>query len=233
MGVMFLIFMPCWYVDTTPVWAFTREVAQDRRGLRRDADRALHRVAGALSPGSRWSPASLRTVLYNVIFVASVSTVLFNGNPLLRYDAYYVLADLLEIPNLRQRSTQYLLDLVKKYLIGEKIRPQSRPLREKVWFFIYGPLSAVYRLVIVGGILLYIASKLFFVGLVMAAVVAALWIVTPLVKLLKYIFFDKATQPVRAPRHRGIRAERRGARRPGRHRADGHQRQDALRGRGA
>ena len=48
MGVMFLIFMPCWYVDTTPVWAFPREVAQDRGGHGRDADRALHRLAGAV-----------------------------------------------------------------------------------------------------------------------------------------------------------------------------------------
>ena len=43
----------------------------------------------------------------NLIFVCSVSTLLFNGNPLLRFDGYYVFSDLLEMPNLRQRATQY------------------------------------------------------------------------------------------------------------------------------
>jgi len=196
MGIMFLIFMPCCYVDVTPVWAFTRKwpkIIVGCAGMLTE----LFIASFALFAWLALEPGVVRTVLYNVIFVASVSTVLFNGNPLLRYDAYYVLADLIEIPNLRQRSADYLLHLVKRNLIGEKIPPLSTPPREKLWFFIYGPLSAVYRLVIVGGILLYIASKLFVVGLIMAAVVAALWLVTPLVKLLKYIFFDKATQPVR------------------------------------
>ena len=49
----------------------------------------------------------LNGMAYNAMLVASVSTVLFNANPLLRYDGYYMLSDFLEIPNLQQKSKEY------------------------------------------------------------------------------------------------------------------------------
>ena len=60
----------------------------------------------------------VRSLLYNVIFIAGVSSLLFNGNPLLRYDAYYILSDLVEIPNLGQRANAYLGYLVRRYAWG-------------------------------------------------------------------------------------------------------------------
>ena len=63
-------------------------------------------------------PGQLRAILFNVVVIGSVSTLLFNGNPLLRYDGYYILADLIEIPNLAQRSNRYLGYLAQRYLLG-------------------------------------------------------------------------------------------------------------------
>jgi len=197
MGVMMLIFMPCWYVDTTPVWALPNKW---RRALVGAAGMMVELFIASLALFA-WlalEPSGLRTVLYNMIFIASVSTILFNGNPLLRYDAYYILVDLAEIPNLRQRSTEYILYLAKKYLIGEKLPPMTQPRREKIWFVTYGVLATIYRCFVVAGIILLIASKLFFLGVAIASVVAVLWVVTPAVKLVKYIFFAKNTRPVRA-----------------------------------
>lgn len=197
MGVMFLIFMPCLYVDTTAVWAFPRKwhkMLVGAAGMMTE----LFIASFALFAWLALEPSVIRSVLYNMIFIASVSTVLFNGNPLLRYDAYYVLADLIEIPNLRQRSTEYIMYLLKKHVVGQRIPPMTNPRHEKAWFLAYGVLSAIYRSMVVVGIILFIASKLFAVGLAMAAVVAALWVATPLVKLLKYLLFDKTTRPVRA-----------------------------------
>jgi len=197
MGVMFLIFMPCLYVDTTAVWAFPRKwpkVLVGAGGMMTE----LFIASLALFAWIVVEPGAVRTILYNMIFVASVSTLLFNGNPLLRYDAYYILADLVEIPNLRQRSSEYLMYVLKRYLIGERVPRMSYEPREKAWFVGYGILSVIYRSIVVVGIVLFIASKLFFVGIAMALVVAALWVATPLVKLLKYLFFDKGTRPVRA-----------------------------------
>ena len=55
--------------------------------------------------------------------VCSVSTVVFNANPLMRYDGYYVLADWLEIPNLRDRSNRFLNNLVLEHCLGIEVQP--------------------------------------------------------------------------------------------------------------
>jgi len=194
---MLLIFMPCLYVDTTAVWAFPqkwRKVLVGSAGMMTE----LFIASLALSAWLVIEPGVLRSVLYNMIFIASVSTVLFNGNPLLRYDAYYILADLIEIPNLRQRSTEYVTYLLKRYVVGERVPSMANPPREKAWFLAYGVLSGIYRCFVVVGIILFIASSLFAVGAAMAVVVAVLWVVVPLVKMLKYLLFGKATRVVRA-----------------------------------
>lgn len=196
MGILFLIFMPCWYVDATSVWGFPDKKSKVLVGCN-GMMTELFVAALALFTWLNIEPGALRSLLYNVIFVASVSTILFNGNPLLRYDAYYITSDLLEIPNLRQRSTQYVMYLIKRYVIGQRVPPITDPPREKAWLFSYGIAATCYRTFIVVGIILFIASKLFFVGVAMAMVVAVLWVVTPVIKLIKYIFFDKATRPVR------------------------------------
>src|SRR5207248_1563265 len=62
----------------------------------------------------------VHALAYNTMFIASVSTLLFNANPLLRYDGYYILSDLLEIPNLRQKSMEYSLGLIKRHVFRVK-----------------------------------------------------------------------------------------------------------------
>lgn len=196
MGIMFLIFMPVLYVDTTPVWAFPRKwpkVLVGAAGMMVE----LFIASLALFAWLVLAPGTVRTVLYNMIFIASVSTLLFNGNPLLRYDAYYIVADLIEIPNLRHRSTEYIKYLFRRYLLGERIQPNTRSGREKRWFLTYGVLATAYRCFIVTSIILFVASKLFFVGVAMATVVATLWVATPLVKFIEHIFFARETRQVR------------------------------------
>ena len=196
MGLMFMIFMPVLYVDATAIWAFPRKwpkVLVGAAGMMVE----LFVASLALFGWLLLEPGTLRAILYNMIFVASVSTVLFNGNPLLRYDAYYILADLIEIPNLRQRSNDYVKYLFKRYLIGERVPLNTDSHRERVWFVTYGIASAIYRCFVVVGILLFIASRLFFLGVALSLVVACIWILVPLGKLVKYIFIDKSTRPMR------------------------------------
>ncbi|MFW6161741.1 MAG: hypothetical protein ACODAJ_03175, partial [Planctomycetota bacterium] len=92
MGIMFLVFTPCAFVDVTGLW-----------GVESKHRRALVGAVGMMSEVFLASialfvwlgtePGTLRAIAYNVIFIASVSSVLFNGNPLLRFDAYYILSD--------------------------------------------------------------------------------------------------------------------------------------------
>jgi putative peptide zinc metalloprotease protein len=125
----------------------------------------------------------VRTLAYNAIFIASVSTVLFNANPLLRYDGYYILADLIEIPNLRSRANAYLFYLCERYLFGntQSERPQAT-WSERAWFVFFGILSSVYRVFVVVAILFYVADKLFNLGAILAIAAAAIWLVFPLLK---------------------------------------------------
>ncbi len=196
MGIMLIIFMPMPYVDVTPAW-----------GLQSKWQKILIGAAGmmveffvaalALFAWLSLEPGVLKSVCYNVIFVASVSSLLFNGNPLLRYDAYYILADLIEIPNLRQRSTKYITDLLKKRLIGAQVTMTPATPRERAWYLGYGILATIYRTIIAVGIILFIASQLFILGILLAVIIAILWLVTPAVKMVKYCLFDPATRPVR------------------------------------
>ena len=119
MGIMFLIFSPLPYVDATAAW-----------GFRSKAQRVLVGAAGmivevfvAACAAVVWAntgPGVLHSLAYNMIFVASVSTVIFNINPLLRYDGYYILSDLFDIPNLHTQATLHLRHLVERYAFGDR-----------------------------------------------------------------------------------------------------------------
>jgi len=134
-------------------------------------------------------PGTVRAVLYNMIFIAGVSSLLFNGNPLLRYDAYYVLGDLLEIPNLGPRGLQYLGYLAQHYLFGLRdVEPPLSTSGERGWFVIYTIASFAYRIFIYASIILFIASKFFVAGMILAAWAAVSMIIWPATKGIKFLF---------------------------------------------
>ena len=123
-----------------------------------------------------------------MMFIAGVSTVLFNANPLLRYDGYYMLSDLLEIPNLQQRSRDYLYYLVKRYIWGvRKPRNPAHTRGERVWLFFYAITSTAYRLFISFAIFLFVADALPVVGVILAAIAVVVWGLVPLGKFVYYI----------------------------------------------
>ena len=133
-------------------------------------------------------PGPMRSLSYNVIFIAGVSSILFNGNALLRYDAYYILSDLLEIPNLGPRGLRYVGYLFQRYLFGvrEAQPPESTP-GERVWFILYTVASWVYRIFIYVAIVLFIANKFFFFGTLFAIWAAGSMMVLPAAKGIKFL----------------------------------------------
>ena len=187
MGIMFLVFTPLPYVDASSAWAFRSRYHRIIVGLGgMIIELGVASVAAVV--WARTGPGTLHAIAYNVMFIASVSTLIFNANPLLRYDGYYVLSDLLEIPNLSNRSKEYLTYLVKRYAWGVKrARNPAHTAGERFWFVTYGIASTIYRVVIVSAILLFVASKLFFVGMILATAALAAWLLVPLGKLLKYL----------------------------------------------
>ena len=61
----------------------------------------------------------------------SSARCLVNGNPLLRFDGYYILMDTLEIPNLRQKSTEVLKRWFQKDLLGIGTPRRSVPAHSR------------------------------------------------------------------------------------------------------
>ena len=128
MGVMLLAFIPIPYVVASSSAAFPdkrRRMAVAAAGIAAELFVASLALFVWLAVGPGWVSA----IAFNVLLVGGVSTLLFNGNPLLRYDGYYVLADWLEIPNLAHRSTSYLGYLLQRYLFGldQAMSPASAP----------------------------------------------------------------------------------------------------------
>jgi len=193
MGIMFLIFTPCAYVDVTGLWAVESKVSRALVGAV-GMMVELFIASWALIVWLITEPGTLHSIAYNTIFIASVSSVLFNGNPLLRYDAYYILADIAELPNLWTNARRHLLYLGQRYLLGLEVQPPTHDAREKVWLVAYGIASFIYRTLVVIGIILFIASSLLGLGLILGIGAAAVWLVAPLVKLVHYLLFAKATR---------------------------------------
>jgi putative peptide zinc metalloprotease protein len=191
MGVMFLVFFPLPYVDASSAWAFRNRWHRAVVGMS-GVMAELSAAAIAAIIWSNTSTGTLHIIAYNVMFIASVSTLLFNGNPLLRFDAYYVLSDLLEIPNLGQRSRSYLYYLVKRYFWGlKRAQNPAYTFGESIWFVFYGLASTAYRLFICVRILLFLNDRLpeeLFVLvplLAFSAIVA--WILVPIGKFLQFL----------------------------------------------
>ena len=114
-------------------------------------------------------PGAVHAIAYNVMLISGVSTLLFNGNPLLRFDGYYVLADALEIPNLGTRANKYLGYLVQRYLFGRARRGVPGRLAGRArWFVVYGIAAFIYRMFIMFAIILYIGGKFFAIGVLLA-----------------------------------------------------------------
>lgn len=191
MGLMFLVFVPLPYVDASSAWVFRRKWHRAVVGMAG----VVVELAGAAVAAIIWANTSTGTVhiiAYNVMFVASISTLVFNANPLLRFDGYYVLSDLIEIPNLSHRSRNYLTYLVKRY--GWRLKSVQNPantLGERIWFVFYGIISTVYRVFICIRILLFLNSRLpkeLFVLVPLLAISALIaWIIVPVGRFIRYM----------------------------------------------
>lgn len=191
-GIMFLIFSPVPYVDASSSWALRskwQRIVVGAAGMWIElAIAALAAIVWAkTNDTSLW-----HQLAYNVMFIASFSTIVFNANPLLRYDGYYMLSDLLEIPNLAQRSKEFIHYLVKRYVWNVKhARNPAHTPGEKVWMFFYAIASFLMRVVVTLGIAWYLLSVLsgvlIFLALIMGLAGLIGWILVPIGKFVHYL----------------------------------------------
>jgi len=187
MGVLLMIFTPLPYMDATSSWGFR---SRWQRVLVGGAGMIVELFVAALATfvWAKTGPGTLHSLAYNMMFVASVSTFLFNANPLLRFDGYYILSDLIEIPNLTQRAGQQLRHLAERYLFGvKKSESPANTRAEAVWLVIFGIASGIYRIIVFGGVLLLVADRFLILGLIMALVCLISWVTVPTGKFIHYL----------------------------------------------
>lgn len=187
MGVMFLIFTPLPYMDASSSWAFRNRwhrVLVGGAGMIAELFLAAIAAVVWVSVGE----GTTKALAFNMMLIGSVSSLIFNGNPLLRFDAYYMLSDWLEIPNLYQRASQQWYYWAEKYLFHcREVYPVAKDRTESLWLAAYAVGSLCYRFLITLGIVVFVADQLFFVGVLMLVLSLYMWLVSPLQKLVSYL----------------------------------------------
>lgn len=188
MGVILAVLMPAPYVDASSAWALRskwRRIVIGAAGMY--VELALAAVA-AMVWAATGASGVVNAIAYNVVFIAGVSTLLFNANPLMRYDGYYMLSDLIESPNLQQRSGQQLSYLVKRFAwrVRRAVSP-ARSVREAWWLSAYGVASTIYRMTVVAAIIWFVGRQWFVIGAAAAIVAGSFMVISPVAKLARYL----------------------------------------------
>jgi len=186
-GLMLLFFSPVPYVDATSSWRFRERW---KRVMVAAAGMILELALAAVATfvWANTGPGTVHALAYNVMFIASISTVLINSNPFLRFDGYYIVSDLLDAPNLQQRAQQQLRHVFERVLCGvENGVAPAHSRREGTALVAFQLVSVVYRFALYGGLLLLVADRFLGVGLVIATIFLATFLIAPVVKFVKYL----------------------------------------------
>lgn len=160
MGVMLLVFSPCLYCDVTDSWMLRNKWKRIAIGA---AGMYIEIVLSAVAIYI-WAFAGdglVKMLALNVFFVTTITTVIFNLNPLMRFDGYYMLSDFLEIPNLRQKAEKMLREKFGWYCLG--IEPKHDPFMPETgtfWFMTYAIAAWGYRWFIMFSISIFLYSWL-------------------------------------------------------------------------
>lgn len=156
MGAMLLCFTPTLYCNVSDSWLLPNKWQRAAIGA---AGIYVELILASVAVFVwRWTePGLLHTLALNVVFLCSVSTLIFNANPLLRYDGYYIAGDLLEITNLGSKASEALRRVVGRACLGiEYDADQFGPTRHTGLFALYAVASAVYRAVVFFSILWFL-----------------------------------------------------------------------------
>ncbi|MGO1069150.1 hypothetical protein [Lysobacter sp. CA199] len=187
LGLMFLVFAPAPYVEASSSAAFESKY---RRALVAAAGMLVELFLAAIAMYV-WllaEPGLARAIAFNVMMICGISTLVVNGNPLLRYDGYYILSDLIEIPNMAQRGQTWWTYLFDRYVYGsnDAVRPDETPSEQR-WLFFYTPLAWCYRTFVTLSLIFLVAGKFFIAGVILACWSAIGLFFTPLRKALKHL----------------------------------------------
>ena len=185
-GILFLLLIPLPYIDVTSAWRFTDKY-----------QRILVSAAGMLA---EWLIAAIAAIVWvhsgpglvafhasNIIIVASLHTLLFNANPLLRFDGYHILADWLEIPNLGNHGQRYVRGVFRKWLFGFPPEELKYAGMHGWVIRVYGFAALAWRIMLCLVLILAAANLFQGIGLLVALVASVFWLAIPVCKFVRYV----------------------------------------------
>ena len=178
-GIGLLFFMPAPYVDASAATAFPHRAQRAMVGAA-GVIVELTLAALGLAVWLLTQPGMVHDVAYGVLFIGSASTLLFNGNPLLRFDAYHVMCDLFEVPNLASRSSAWWSQHLGRLLLGSRADQPAHAASERGWLWAYAPLSLAYRIFISLALVLWLGGQWLLLGLAALAYLVLSVLLQPL-----------------------------------------------------
>ncbi len=186
-GVTLMLGLPVPYVDASAAARF----AQRRQRLLVGAAGVMAELALAAAALPLWlwlDDGLARDAAFVTLVIAGVSTLLFNGNPLQRFDAYYILVDLFDLPNLGSRSRQWWHEQLRRHLLRlHDAEPMPLARGERAWLALYAPLSWAYLLAIVAVAVFWLGSISFALGLVAAVALGWQLLAMPALELARQL----------------------------------------------
>lgn len=205
MGLLFLVLTPALYCDVTDSWLLPNKW---KRIWIAAAGIYVECFLASIATFAWWysEPGLFQSLMLSTMFICSVNTIMFNANPLLRYDGYYVMADWLEIPNLRLKSTQFFAYLFQDKVLGLEVPVQSyMPRSRRILFVTYAVASYLYRWFITISILFFL-YKFLPEKLRVISAMLALGSLVPLLFMPLYQIFKFVRQPGRMRKVKKARA---------------------------
>ncbi len=198
MGVSFLLFIPCLFCNTTDAW----QLADRKQRMAISAAGIMAESVIAVLAVYLWyfsKPGILNSLAFYSMTVSFVSTVIFNGNPLIKFDGYFILMDYLRIPNLNQKSVDHVKYLFMNRVLGiNQYQSAAQSPRELLIFTLYGFATMVYRVFLYSGMVAGVYYRFDkFIGILLAIPAFCLFVVRPIVKGLQTIYSRRSQLSLR------------------------------------
>ena len=204
-GITLMMFTPVPYVDASAASRLARPRERflvSAAGIMVELFLAALALLLALSVEPGW----LRDAALAVFFIGSVSTLLVNGNPLLRFDGYHMLGDALELPNLATRSARHWLGLLRRSVLNEGRGPAAGDIQpapgETLWLWAYAPAALGYRVLISVTLVGWFGQMSFVFGVALALLFGGSLLGQPLWRLL---LWAAGSQLAEGPRRQALR----------------------------
>lgn len=186
-GLIFILFAPLAYVDVTSSWRFK---SKWHRIYTAAAGMYIELIIASVAAlvWAHTEPGLVNDLCFNVVLMASITTILFNANALMRFDGYYILSDLVDIPNLYSDGQAFLNHLGRKYALGLRSSWTTGSPSRDVFIKLYGVAAFFWRTSVTFFLILAAATMFEGAGILLAFFAAALWLLVPAIRFINYLF---------------------------------------------